>query len=421
MLRIGLTGGIACGKSRVRRQLAAAGFGTLDLDAVAHEMIAPGGPAYPDVVAAFGRGILAADGTVDRKVLGARVFADAAARAELNALVHPRVRDEEARRAAAHRAAGGRVFVTDAALLVEAGFHLRFDRLVVVDCEGGEQLRRLVARDRIEEAAARARIAAQMPAAEKRRFAHIVLDASGSLEATDLEARRLVDMLLARVDPPPHPMPTEAAVQAALHHGPAEGPRGLDPVRFATGVGAAGGMEMEALKRFLVPPFEGPWFAAASEPDGRSAGPEALAVVIGLWALMRRGLDTEFTASAMFTAAYLTHRDDERTAGACLLSLAAARLGAGLRAGEDERRSWTAAAETWARHAVPSWSHAVVDGALRDPPDRAGAREAAHRAGVDPRVADGLLACVTAGLDAPATPAVDEAARALRRGAPLVS
>ena len=83
MLRIGLTGGIACGKSRVRRQLAAAGFGTLDLDAVAHEMIAPGGPAYPDVVAAFGRGILAADGTVDRKVLGARVFADAAAAGEL--------------------------------------------------------------------------------------------------------------------------------------------------------------------------------------------------------------------------------------------------------------------------------------------------------------------------------------------------
>ena len=82
-LTIGLTGGIACGKSRVRRRLAATGFGTLDLDAVAHEMIAPGGPAHADVVAAFGKGILAADGTIDRKVLGARVFADAAARAEL--------------------------------------------------------------------------------------------------------------------------------------------------------------------------------------------------------------------------------------------------------------------------------------------------------------------------------------------------
>jgi dephospho-CoA kinase len=166
VLRIGLTGGIACGKSRVRRRLATAGFGTLDLDAVAHEMIAPGGPAYADVVSAFGAGILASDGTVDRKALGSRVFADAAARAELNALVHPRVRDEEARRAAAHAAAGGRVFVTDAALLVEAGLHLRFDRLVVVDCDGGEQLRRLIARDRLDEAAARGRIAAPMPAAE---------------------------------------------------------------------------------------------------------------------------------------------------------------------------------------------------------------------------------------------------------------
>src|SRR4029079_11735128 len=121
-----------CGKSRVRRHLAAAGFGTLDLDGVAHEMIAPGGPAYDDVVAAFGRGILAADGTVDRKALGSRVFVDAAARAELNALVHPRVRDEEPRRAAAHEAAGGRVFVTDAALLVEAGVHLACERPVVV-------------------------------------------------------------------------------------------------------------------------------------------------------------------------------------------------------------------------------------------------------------------------------------------------
>jgi hypothetical protein len=123
----------------------------------------------------------------------------------------------------------------------------------------------------------------------------------------------------------------------------------------------------------------------------------------------------------MFTAAYLTHRDDERTASACLLSLAAARLGAGLRADEDERRSWTTAAEKWARHAVPSWAHAMVDAALHEPPDGAAAREVSRRAGIDPRVADGLLACVTAGPDAPATPAVDEAARALRRGAPLVS
>ena len=419
MLRVGLTGGIACGKSRVRRHLAAAGFGTLDLDRVAHETIAPGGPAYDDVVAAFGPGILAADGTVDRKVLGARVFADAAARAELNALVHPRVRDEEARRAAAHAAAGGRVFVTDAALLVEAGLHLRFDRLVVVDCEGGEQLRRLVARDGIEEPAARARIAAQMPAAEKRRFAHIVFDASGTPEATDAAAAGLVAELASLAEhAPPRPPVREAAVLAALHRGPVHGPRGLDPALWATGVAAAGGMEMERLKRLLVPPFDGPWLAAAEAPADRSPRPETLALVVGLWSLVRRGLDPEFTAAAMFSMAYLTDRDGRRTAGACLLSLAAAHLGAGMRPRADERRAWTATAEKWGSGAVPSWAHEIVDAALVQPIDRARAMEAARAAGVDPRLADGLIACSTAGPHPDAPLALVEAARALARSTP---
>jgi dephospho-CoA kinase len=419
VLRVGLTGGIACGKSRVRRHLAAAGFGTLDLDGVAHEMMAPGGPAYDDVVAAFGRGILAADGTVDRKVLGARVFGDAAARAELNALVHPRVRDEEARRAAAHAAAGGRVFVTDAALLVEAGLHLRFDRLVVVDCEGGEQLRRLVARDRIEETAARARIDAQMPAAEKRRFAHIVFDASGSLEATDAAAAALATELASlAADAPARPPVREDAVRAALQHGPLLGPRGLDPVRFAAGVAAAGAVEMERLKRLLVPPFDGPWTAAAPPTAGGSPGPEALALVVGLWSAVRRGLDPEFTAAAMFSTAYLTHRDAVRTAGACLVSLAAAHLGAEARPTEDERRAWTATAEKWAGGSAPSWAHAIVDGVLRAPIDHAGAREAARGADVDPRLADGLIACADPGPAGEAAPEVVEAARALAALAP---
>jgi dephospho-CoA kinase len=414
VLRVGLTGGIACGKSRVRRHLAAAGFGTLDLDAVAHEMIAPGGPAYDDVVAAFGRGILAADGTVDRKVLGARVFADAAARAELNALVHPRVRDEEARRAAAHAAAGGRVFITDAALLVEAGLHLRFDRLVVVDCEGGEQLRRLVARDAIEEAAARARIAAQMPAAEKRRFAHIVFDASGSLEATDAVAAALgAELAVLAEHAPSRPPLREATVRAALQHGPLLGPRGLDPVRFATGVAAAGGIEMEPVKRLLVPPFGGPWTLAAQPTAKGNPGPEALALVVGLWSLVRRGLDPEFTAAAMFSMAYLIDRDGARTAGACLLALAAAHLSAGAGPADDERASWTATAEKWARSEVPSWAEAIVEAVRRDPIDREGAREAARGAGIDPRLADGLVACVTGVPDPDASPAVVVAARAL--------
>src|SRR2546427_3185758 len=121
ILRVGLTGGIACGKSYVLRRLAAAGLATLDLDEVAHEVMAPGGAAHADVVREFGSGILAADGKVDRKRLGDVVFADPSARARLNALVHPRVREEEARRAAAADRGPGTVVVTDAALLVGAG------------------------------------------------------------------------------------------------------------------------------------------------------------------------------------------------------------------------------------------------------------------------------------------------------------
>ncbi|PYQ40223.1 MAG: hypothetical protein DMF77_19020 [Acidobacteria bacterium] len=345
------------------------------------------------------------------------MFADAAARAELNALVHPRVRDEEARRAAAHAAAGGRVFVTDAALLVEAGLHLRFDRLVVVDCEGGEQLRRLVERDGIEVTAARARIAAQMPAAEKRRFAHIVFDASGGLEATDAAAVRLAHELAALAEhAPARPPVRETALVAALHRGPVHGPRGLDPARFATGVAVAGGMEMEGLKRLLVPPFEGPWLAAAQTPAPPGPGPETLALVVGLWSLLRRGLDPEFTAAAMFSMAYLTDRDAARTAGACLVSLAAAHLGAGVRPREEERRAWTATAERWAGGAVPSWAREIVDAPLREPIDRGGAGEAARAAGIDPRLADGLIACATPGAEPDAPLALVEAAHVLIKG-----
>jgi dephospho-CoA kinase len=420
VLRVGLTGGIACGKSRVRRHLATTGLGTLDLDTVAHEMIAPGGPAYEDVVAAFGRGILAADGTVDRKALGARVFADAAARAELSALVHPRVRDEESRRAAAHEAAGGRVFVTDAALLVEAGLHLRFDRLVVVDCDGREQLRRLVARDGIDEAAARARVEAQMPAAEKRRFAHVVLDASGTRDGTDAEAARLAALLVFLAEhPPARPSLQEAAVVAALARGPMSGPRGLDPARWAAEVGAAGGVEVERLKRALVPPGAGPWYREAEAFPDAGPGPEALALVVGLWSLGRRGLDAELTAAAMFSTAYLTGRNRDRAAAACLLAIAAAQVAGGTTPGEADRRSWTATAERWAGGAVPGSSQATVDAALRHAHDERAAADGARAMGGDPLLAAGLVAAARAQASASVGSApvvLIEAARALVRG-----
>jgi hypothetical protein len=120
----------------------------------------------------------------------------------------------------------------------------------------------------------------------------------------------------------------------------------------------------------------------------------------------------------MFSVAYLTDRDAARTAGACLVSLAAAHLAAGRRPAEDERTAWTATAEKRAGGRVPSWAHAIVDAARRAPVDRAAARESARGAGIDPRLADGLIACASADPDVEAPPALIEAARALARGAP---
>ncbi|HSD30174.1 MAG TPA: dephospho-CoA kinase, partial [Vicinamibacteria bacterium] len=113
MLRVGLTGGIGCGKSHVLRRLAAQGFATLDLDAAAREVTAPGSPALAEITAEFGTDILGHDGALDRPALGKVVFADAAARARLNAIVHPRVRAAEARWARALTGREGAVLVTD--------------------------------------------------------------------------------------------------------------------------------------------------------------------------------------------------------------------------------------------------------------------------------------------------------------------
>ena len=190
MLRVGLTGGIACGKSHVLRRLAARGFPTLDLDQASRDVVAPGEPALAAIAEAFGRRVLGPNGALDRAALGAIVFADAGARARLNAIVHPRVRAAEAAWAAARAAAGASVAVTDAALIVETGAHLRFDRVVVVHCDPVEQLARLRARDGLDEAAARARVAAQMPVAEKRLFGHFEVDTSGAVTETEARSRR---------------------------------------------------------------------------------------------------------------------------------------------------------------------------------------------------------------------------------------
>jgi len=368
VLRVGLTGGIACGKSRVLRRLGAAGLDTLDLDEVAREVTAPGGAAYREVVEAFGPPILEKGGAIDRKALAAIVFADPAARARLNAIVHPRIRAEEERRLSVRGRRADGVTVTDAALLVESGIHLRFDRLVVVHCEPEQQLRRLVARDGIDEKAAEARIAAQMPVREKRRFAHLEVDATGTLEETDRAADALAAELgrLARAPRRPAQAPLARRIGGLLE-GPAAGPRGLRPYALLADIAAAGGLEMERAARLLMPPATGPWYRAAL-PEPPETGPETLAAPIVLWTLARAH-DDELVAAAAFSLARLTHVDDAEVAGAVLFALALAGVLAGEPLGPTllaRLPAWTRLAARWAGAAPPRRITAAVEEAARD-------------------------------------------------------
>lgn len=202
MLRVGLTGGIGCGKSTVAAMMAELGCHVLNADKLAHALIAPGKPAYNDVVRKFGTHILAPDGSVDRARLAAVVFADADKLASLNAIVHPRVLrelDRELERLARIDPHG--VAVVEAALLIESGYHKTLDRIVLVTCTREQQLERLtdpssgrgMSREQAEQ-----RIAAQMPVEEKRKQSAGKLDeidCSCSLDATKKQVRMLVEQL----------------------------------------------------------------------------------------------------------------------------------------------------------------------------------------------------------------------------------
>jgi dephospho-CoA kinase len=179
---VGLTGGIGSGKSTVARMLRERGAVVIDADAVARDVVEPGGPAYPAVVARFGPGVVRADGSIDRAALADVVFSDPAARADLNAAVHPAVGAEIARQVAA--APPGSVVVVEVPLLVEAGW--RADVVVVVDCPEDVAVRRLVAERKMDEADARRRAAAQASRAERLAAADHVVPNEGSL--ADLEA-----------------------------------------------------------------------------------------------------------------------------------------------------------------------------------------------------------------------------------------
>jgi dephospho-CoA kinase len=177
---VGLTGGIACGKTAAAGILAEAGAAVLDTDRVAHEVMAPGGPAYEAVIEAFGSEIVAADGTIDRAVLGEKVFGDAAVRLTLNGLVHPAVRDR--RRAwVLERRAQEESTVVAIPLLFEVGDDQEWDAIVCVTADESTVMERLKHRG-LSDAQARRRIAAQMPVEEKAARSDYVIENNGSLD-----------------------------------------------------------------------------------------------------------------------------------------------------------------------------------------------------------------------------------------------
>ncbi len=195
MLKIGLTGGIASGKSTVASMLRDRDCQVLEADPLGHELLEPGQSAYDEVVREFGDGILGLGDQVDRAKLGAIVFSDAARRAKLNQILHPRILTVLRQWfTALERAGEVDLAVVEAALIVEAGFHKELDKLIVCWSKPEQQLQRLVERGMTEDQA-RMRIAAQMPAEEKRKLADEVIDCSGAMEETE----RQVDRVLAKL------------------------------------------------------------------------------------------------------------------------------------------------------------------------------------------------------------------------------
>jgi dephospho-CoA kinase len=197
MRLVGLTGGIASGKSTFAARLRELGAVVLDADVLAREAVARGSPGLVEVVEAFGAGVLAPDGSLDRKRVGERVFRDPAARARLEEIIHPRVR-AAMREAVARLAADGAPFVFyDVPLLYEAGVDREVDLVVVVWAPRDVQLARLAARDGLAGAAAEARLTAQLPLDEKAARADAVVANDGPPEALAAKAAAVLTALTA--------------------------------------------------------------------------------------------------------------------------------------------------------------------------------------------------------------------------------
>jgi dephospho-CoA kinase len=197
MLRVGLTGGIGTGKSYVARRLAAAGIPVIDADRLAREVVEPRTPGLDAIRARFGPRVIGPDGSLLRQELASIVFADPAARQELEAIVHPAVRAGIDRFFAA-QPSGTPFAVADIPLLFETGRQHEFDAVIVAACPAEMQVERVMARDGTSEASVRERIAAQLPIDDKVRQADYVIDTSGTFAQTDAATARVLSALRRR-------------------------------------------------------------------------------------------------------------------------------------------------------------------------------------------------------------------------------
>ncbi|MEN8181066.1 MAG: dephospho-CoA kinase [Myxococcota bacterium] len=193
---IGLTGGIGSGKSTVSRMLETLGATVIDADRITREVQAPGGAVLERIAESFGTGVLDASGALDREALGAIVFRDAEARRRLNAIVHPAVGAEMARRIEEARGAGDPLVVVDVPLLLETGRAAGFEAVVVVYCRESQQIERQIAREGYTREEALRRVRAQLSIEEKRGRADHVIDNSGSLAETERQVRELFEGLV---------------------------------------------------------------------------------------------------------------------------------------------------------------------------------------------------------------------------------
>lgn len=196
MLKVGLTGSIAVGKSHVCEVFRELGCHVLDADTTAREVVEPGTRGLKQIVAAFGKEVLLQDGSLDRATLGAIVFTDAQKRQLLNSIVHPLVIEEQnhwLRRQERDDPHG--IAIVDAALMIESGGYRRFQHLIVVWCRPDIQLARLMSRDDLTETEARRRITSQLPQDEKKRYADFLIDTSGEYSETRLQTLAVFERL----------------------------------------------------------------------------------------------------------------------------------------------------------------------------------------------------------------------------------